>query len=44
MTAENQPTHAPERRRRSTTALGARILAVQAITLLLLWLLQTTFG
>ena len=33
-----------ERANRSTAALGARVLIVQAVTLIALWILQRTFG
>ena len=33
-----------ERANRSTAALGARLLLVQGVTLLVLWILQRTFG
>ena len=35
---------AEDRANRGTAALGARVLIVQALTLLALWLLQNVFG
>ena len=44
MAAVNDHVNTPPEPRGRPKALALRVLAVQAITLLLLWLLQQTFG